>query len=388
MIDFSSKKANNQNLMLSKFFILSCLCVSALGEESLLPLGDYPAQIVPEQVRPFPVPEKGEATNLVDISQRIAKDTLIGVVNQDEIVRQEEELETALKREKLAKKDEILKLTRQKEEIEFILRLPSEERRFATQGGSADPDKRALAHLKEQIELSQQELVQLEPRKRLDFKKKKDTFVIKMPFEGRLQYHFTVPENLTQPCYVDPSQPFATACDDSAFYITIRINNSEISQMNGELFKVTVNVPGGEQLEANFSHKRIEKVGGGGGGQETLVFFFKLPSNERERMYDMLGANLQAKLFFKAPEGTLAIEKVSLAARKEARSTTSWEQLIDICYPGYALVLAGERHLILQKKKPHSTERGQGEATKATTDTEMPAPQPTPTPAPPASTAQ
>lgn len=370
--------------MLSKFFILFCLCTSAMGEDLLLPLGDYPAQIVPEQVRAFPVPEKGEATNLIDVSQRIAKDTLIGVVNQDEIARQEEELETAVKREKLAKKDEILKLTRQREEIEFILRLPSEERRFATQGGTANPDKRALAHLKEQIELSQQELVQLEPRKRLDFKKKKDTFVIKMPFDGRLQYHFTVPENLNQPCYVDPSQPFATACDDSAFYITIRVNNSEISQMSGDLFKVTVNVPGGELLEANFSHKRIEKVGGGGGGQETLVFFFKLPSTERDKTYDMLGANLQAKLFFKAPEGTLAIEKVSLAARPEARNTTSWEQLIDICYPGYALVLAGERHLILQKKKLRSTNHGQAETPEptppTTTDSTMPSPQPSPAP--------
>lgn len=311
-------------------------------------VGTYATRIVPEQIRVFAAPVAGIVTDVVlDPEQRVRRGTIIGKLNKEDIELEREELEVALVKERVEKEEEIDRLLKEREECLFNLSLTKEERLY-----SKDKDKtfetRMLDLLDRKIKLAREELSVSQKRKTEDFEKKTDTFILKMPFDGRLKYVFT-PNADEGEYYVDAGKEIVGVCDDSAFYFSIVISSPEITQLPPESFKFVGELGTGKKIEGTFSHKREEKSSNPA-NPEITTFFFKVGAEDSETMYRMLGVRPLGKLYFSGDENMIFISKIELASRAEAKDAQSWQELLEKVKPDYELVLVGETQIIARKK--------------------------------------
>ena len=92
----------------------------------------FRAKIVPERLRSFVMPADGVVSNWIPADGRVQKDTIIATVNEDEIELERKELEVKILKDRIAKEEELSKLEKQLEEIEFYSSLTREERQYAS----------------------------------------------------------------------------------------------------------------------------------------------------------------------------------------------------------------------------------------------------------------
>lgn len=312
-------------------------------------VGLLPAKIVPEQVATIPM-EAGVISNLADAALHHERGEVIARLNEERTEQEREELELKLAREAVTHKDELRKLEAQRAKVVFYLGLSESERRYATDIKLEDaaPTKASLADIDERIGLLKRELESAPRIRRNEFERAHARNTVKMPFSGRLQYHFTLPAESGGSFEYTPApgQPFASVCDDSAFYITINLSRAELTQLPPENFTVTVALPAGRELKGTYDHRRVEQANGG----DMLVYFFRLPQEQHETAYKMLGSHAQTKLMYEAGEGAVSVSKLELARRPEAAQCENWEQLIERLYPDHSILLIGERDIILQQR--------------------------------------
>ncbi len=309
-------------------------------------VGKFSAKIVPERVGVLNLPDRGTVTDLVDATDRLKAGTVVAVLNKERTETEREDMELQIARERINKKDEVQKLRAQRRKVSFYTSLSPSERRYNTDfKGEEPPTPETLSDIDERISLLERELATMERRKRMEFDRKHEPLTLRMPFDGRLQYHITLPEDLSQPLeYAENSRVFATVCDDSAFYITLNVGDSDLSLLKEQNFSTTVTLPGGEKMHGTYSHRRVERANHGG---DMLVYFFKVPADMHETAYNMLGSNTNAILTYEAGDDVIHISKAELVARPEAASAENWEELINITHPGYGILLVGQRELIL-----------------------------------------
>lgn len=334
------------------FALLAALVACPLQAEVVF-VGKYPAKIVPEQVATLNFTTKGEVTDLVyNTTDRIEKDTVIGVMEKKKTIEAREDMELQLSRERLTKNDEIRKLESQREKLRFYLSLSPSERTFAKDikpEGDEKVSASALKDIDERVALLRQELRTLERRKRAEFEIKYDANTLRMPFTGRLQYHVTLPEEGT-PLLITQTEvlrSFATVCDDSAFYITLNVSNTDLALLPPEQFSANVELPDGKVLAGVFSHRRVEKAGSNG---DMLVYFFKLSEEDHPSAFKMLGSNAMANLLYTPEEGVERVSKIQLLSHPSAPECENWKQLVSIAYPGYVIVVVTERDILIRKQ--------------------------------------
>lgn len=185
-------------------------------------------------------------------------------------------------------------------------------------------------------------------RKREEFERSHLANTLKMPYAGRLQYNVTLPEDRTKPFEhaAVSSQPFATVCDDSAFYITINLSQSELTQLPPQQFTAEVALPDGKKLCGKYDHHRVEH----NGSTDMLVYFFRLPREDSDTAYSMLGSNAKAALVFECGEELRVEGKAQMLNRPEAADCENWEQLVERLFPDCNIVLIAERNIVLRPK--------------------------------------
>lgn len=322
------------------------LCLSAPAEE--VSLGTQAAKIVPEQVAVLTLSERGIVTDFADPGTRLEQGAVVARVNKEKLAQEKEDMELQLARERINKKDELRKLEAEKRKIEFYLNLSDGERKFAkdlTPANGETPTPDSLADLNERMDLLKRELSTIERRKRAEWESKYDSSTLKMPFAGRLQYNVTLPQDQSKPFEnTGMVQTFATACDDSAYYITVNINRSELTQLPAEHFRAEVKLPANRILRGTYAFRRVERANSGG---DMLVYFFKLPAEDHETAHTMLGSNARATLIYNAGEGVQRVRKAALAAHPEASRCENWEELVAVAYPGHQIVIIAERDIII-----------------------------------------
>ena len=301
------------------------------------------AKVLPNKVHAFVMPELGTLSQVVLHTDKLAKDALVGIINASQLARETEELELQLEHERLTQKNTILQLVRQQEEIEFLLSLSKEERKYLGKD-SVDMDKRALQNLKDRIALLEAQL-ELKARKmRADFNKKKENFELRMPFDGKIQYHFPLPHSPEEELRFPPSTLLASVADDSSYYVGINMVNPELIKLHPQALTLLLNLGSGESLKADYSHKRIEKSNQG----ESLVYFFALKKEEFERAHELLGANCIARLFYKTDKPLLYKHKMALVAQNTTQAYTTWDEWVKDNAPKHKILFVGETHLALE----------------------------------------
>ncbi len=313
-------------------------------------VGSFSAKIVPEQATTLAM-ERGTVSDLADASRRLKRGDVIARVNKEKMEREREEMELQISKDQIAKRDEIRKLENQRSKLRFFLNsLTPEERKYAKDvgGDEMQPSQEALDDIEERLSLARQELKRAPERKREDFQRSHESQIVKMPYDGRLQYNITLPEDPTQPFEytASGSQPFATVCDDSAFYITLNLTQSEITQLQPERFTADVALPGGKKLHGTFHHRRVEH----NGSTDMLVYFFRLQSEDHETAYSLLGSNAKAALTYETGEDVRTESKAILLNRPEAAVSENWEDLVEKLFPDYDIVLIAERQIVLRAK--------------------------------------
>lgn len=311
-----------------------------------------PAKIVPEQATTLSL-ENGIISHLADASQRLEAGSIIAVLNEERTAQDREEMELKIAREDMRLRDELRKLETQRSKVEFFLKLSPRERRYANNMGADDmpPTEESLRDIDARVNLIKREMESAPRLKKQEFERSHAKLTLKMPFTGRLQYHFTLPDDTSKPFeYLNlPGRPFASVCDDSAFYITVNLSKAELTQLPEENFSVSINLPEGKILTGAYSHRKVEQNNSGGG--DMLVYFFKVPESEKETAYNMLGSNAKARLVYDAGENVQYVSKLELIAHPEAAECESWEQLVARLYPQHHLVLIGERNIVIRPRK-------------------------------------
>lgn len=324
------------------------LAPTALHAEMVL-VGEYPAKIVPEQVAVLNLPERGTVTDYVDDSRRHPKGTVVAVLNKERTAQEREDMEIQLEREHLNTREELRKLEDQRAKVEFYHSLSPQERKYATElvQGEQVVSSAALEDIDARIRLLRREEQTMERRKRQEFERQHENLTLRMPFDGRLQYNVTMPEDGVQPYeYTGGAvQNFATACDDSAFYVCINMARAELTQLPSERFLVKVTLPGGKSLSGRFDHSRVER----NSSSDMLVYYFRLPDESREIAYSLLGSNAKAVLLYEAGEGTERISKASLVLAPEAAECESWEALVSRVYPHHEVVIVTDRDIVIRR---------------------------------------
>lgn len=335
------------------FIWVAVSCASSLHAEFAV-IGKFPAKIVPEQAATLSFQNKGIVSDLIlDADRRIDKGTVVAVLDKQKTAEAQEDMELQIARERLTKKDEVRKLETQRKKLKFYLDLSDRERQYAKDmkpDDLEDISPSALADIDERIDLLKRELSTMERRKRAEFETKHEANTLRMPFTGRLQYNISMPEDPSQPFeYAQgPTRPFATVCDDSAFYITLNIADTDLSLLPEENFSASVALPGGRQLRGVFAHRRVERANSGG---DMLVYFFRLPEEDHETAYNMLGSNATASLIYTADESVKKVSKATLLAHPAAPECEDWKQLVSIAYPGSVVILIAESDILIRNPK-------------------------------------
>ncbi len=328
--------------------LLALLAVSPLAAESVL-VAKLPAKIVPEQLSVLTLPDRGTVTDLV-AEGHVAAGTTIAVLNKQRMEEEREDMEFTLIKERLNCRDELRKLQKQREELVFYLSLTAEERKFAAEAsknGQEPEQQESLADIDERITLAKRELATMEKRKRDEFERSHEKQTLRMPFNGRLQYNISLPEDITKPFEINGLvQTFATACDDSSYYVTISIARSDLSLLPEKKFSVRVPLPEGRELVGQYAFRRVERSMNSGG--DMLVYFFRLPKEDHETAFGMLGSNTSAQLFFEVDGQVERVSKGQLAAHPEAATCESWEELVGRVYPGAVVVIVAERDVVIR----------------------------------------
>lgn len=310
-----------------------------------------PAKIVPEQAATLAL-ENGIISHLADASGHLEAGTVIAVLNEERTAQEKEELELKMAREELRLRDELRKLEVQRSKVQFYLNLSPRERRYANKMGSDDmpPTEESLRDIDVRVDLLRREMENAPRLLKQEFERNHAKLTLRMPFAGRLQYHFTLPRDTGKPFeYLNlPGRPFASVCDDSAFYITINLSKAELTQLPENNFSVSVDLPEGKVLTGTFSHRKVEQNHSGNG--DMLVYFFKVPEADKETAYKMLGSHAKARLVYDAGENVQYVSKLELIAHPEAAECENWEQLVARLYPQHDLILIGERNIIIRPR--------------------------------------
>ena len=310
-----------------------------------------PAKIVPEQAATLTL-ENGVISHLADASGRLEAGTIIAVLNEERTAQEKEELELKLAREELRLRDELRKLEVQRSKVQFYLNLSPRERRYAGTPGADDmpPTQESLRDIDARVALLKREMENAPRLMQQEFDRNHAKLTLKMPFSGRLQYHFTLPRDPGKPFeFLNlPGRPFASVCDDSAFYITINLSKAELTQLPENNFSVSVSLPEGKIITGTFSHRKVEQSTSGDG--DMLVYFFKVPDADKETAYKMLGSHAKARLVYEAGENVQYVSKLELIAHPEAAECENWEQLVARLYPQHDLILIGERNIIIRPR--------------------------------------
>lgn len=310
-----------------------------------------PAKIVPEQAATLQL-ENGVVTRLADAARHQPAGAVVAVLHEERTAQEREELELKMAREDMRLRDEWRKLEVQRQKVQFYLDLSPRERRFAKGMGADDlpPTPESLRDIDERMALIRREQETAPRLMKQEFERNHAKLTLKMPFAGRLQYHFSLPQDTSRPFeFLNlPGRPFASVCDDSAFYITINLNKAELTQLPEKNFSVSVALPEDKTLTGTFSHRKVEQNVSGKG--DMLVYYFKVPEADKEIAYNMLGSNAKARLVYDAGENVQYISKIELIAHPEAAECDSWEELISRLYPEHSLILIGERNIIIRPR--------------------------------------
>lgn len=300
-------------------------------------------RVAPEQVAAVSAVEPGEVEVCCRESGRVKAGTLLVRINPEELALDEAEMELQISQRRLESENEILKLTREKEEMDFILSLPEKKRLYVTQQMEIKADERAVALLNKRIELAREQLRLQEEKLRSTFDKKAALRVIRMPFDGRVQYHVTVPP-AGERALVASGAPVLTVADDSALYIAVPIADPALAQLPPERLCVRLD---GAGMAADWVHKRVEKSG----QTETLVYYFRVPAPQSHRAWELLGSNLIVELWCRGEENWRYEEKAALALEAGDQPFETWEELVAALRPGYVVVFSGETHLALRPQQ-------------------------------------
>lgn len=306
----------------------------------------FKAKIVPERIRSFVMPADGIVSNWIPEEGRIPKDTIIATVNEDEIELERRDLEVKILKDRIAKEEELSKLEKQLDEIRHYSGYSREEKEYV--GKRPDGSERVVKSVKDKIELTRKELALVEEKPRLDFRRKEEKYILRMPFEGKLQYQFSFPRDNSVSLYLDVGSAIATVCDDSAYYITIAITDPDLTRLPPETLSLAVPMSDGSSLQGTFAFKRVEKNTSGSG--DLLAYFFRLSPKDHERAHAMLGSNCTARLYYTPSEEVFYLNRIRLASSPEGKKCSSWQELLEKVHPDLELIVSGETELIVRKK--------------------------------------
>ncbi len=305
----------------------------------------HAAKILPHRLLMLSCPEDGEITFHSFGQGRIAKGTLLATINDELLAIQEREMEIVIRKRRIEHDEAVQKLRKSREEVEYLQGLPPQKRGFAQSQLKIQVDADALALLDSKIAVLEDTLRLSEDKLRQAARKKREACTLRMPFDGRLQYHLPLPEKEGESLPLPSSVPVATVIDDSCFYLVFAATNPALSKLESSRLRISIDLGGGDILEADWHHSRVEK----GEREETLFYYFLLPEQYNERAFSLLGAHLVAELAYLCPESWLYISKIDLALEAGESPIESWEKFIDTHRPGYKLVFVGETHLCLRK---------------------------------------
>lgn len=307
----------------------------------------YATAVVPHRVQTMPLTPGTYIKICHSGNGIIPKGTLLAKINAEDLALAEEEMRHQQRKNNINAEEALLKLRRQKEELEFIMAQPNERRKFMEARFNTQADRRALDLLNEQIALQEEATRIANTKLQKSFDKEKASHEIKMPFDGKVQFHITPPANKEEHFLATQSGLLLSAVDDSHLFMAISPEESSVVNIPAEQLQLKLVDNSGKGIKAEWHHRKIENKG----RSEKLIYYFVIGEADKEKAWSLMGANLVAELHYKPAEGENLqnVHKAELAA--EAGNTTyeTWAELVAALRPGFEILFIGETHICLRK---------------------------------------
>lgn len=303
-------------------------------------------KVMPERLAAVSAAEGGEVEICCREEGRVKAGTLLARVNPEELALEAAEMELLIAQRKLEMESEVLKLMRQKEEMDFILSLPEKSRLYVSRQMEVKADERTVKLLDQKMALAREQAQLSEQKMRTAFAKKAALRELHMPFDGRMQLNIPAPmEGERVP--VTSGATLLTVADDSALYIAAPMTDPALAQLDTNRLSVHLEAVGRGTLEAKWAHRKVEK----NGQSEALVYYYRVPEEARDYVWELLGSNLIVELWCRGDDDWRYEEKTALAQEAGEQAFETWEEVVAALRPGYAVVFSGETHLALRPQQ-------------------------------------
>lgn len=324
--------------LLSVVGAVVCQMQMAVGEEYVI--SRLQAKIVPENHYTFTMPEGGEVEGWISGEKRARKGDVLLRINPRQLERDEANLKLRLERDRLTMEENLVELERQREELAFLLGLNEKQRQFL-QKDSPKVNHKSLQIIDGKIELEKKRAALERQNALSEFEEKKKRYVVEMPFDGKFQYHFVLPERGLEPVMRSSSDPVVSVIDDSRMYLAVVMFDPDLIHIAPDRLKARVHSGGGNVLVGKFAYQKVEK----GRNEPVLTYFFRLENSQCEEASRMIGANCVASLAYVVKGPFLYKHKLDLIVQAEKSDYHSWEELVSRLYPGYRIEFKGDTHL-------------------------------------------
>lgn len=202
--------------------------------------------------------------------------------------------------------------------------------------------------MKDKIELSKRELSLVEDKPRLDFRKKEEKYILRMPFDGKLQYQFSIPPDNSVALYMDAASPIATVCDDSSYYLTISISDPDLTNLPPESLSLSVPLGDGSALKGVLPSNGWRRMFPAAGNCWRIFPF--APSGACTSPFDA-GFQLHGPSLLHAAGRSVSSQQGEAGFPAGGKKCSSWQELLEKVHPDLELVVNGETELIVRKNE-------------------------------------
>lgn len=303
-------------------------------------LGEYQAQMKPLISIPVAAPSDGEIAFHVSKTRLVLdQDVLWGEIGAEQIASEERELELQTHAEKLRLREDLQKVERELEQVEYMLAEPA--LRELPYQDVVPVSTNLIKQLRGECQLLEEQLAACGEAERFGMEQKNLRSRLVMPFDGELLIYLPVSPSRKK-FRVAANTPIGIMRDMSALYLHIVIRDPQIVGIPPELLFVEYKRDSGVVFIGTFHDTQIAELQ----KQDVLIYRFAFDPKHAVELGSLVGANLTCGLWVKSDREFHSIPKVEVARMIDGKSgIPGWLEAIHELWPTARLLYTGRSHL-------------------------------------------
>jgi hypothetical protein len=303
-------------------------------------LGEFQAQIKPLISIPVVASSDGDIQFHVSTTRlMLDQDVLWGEIGAEQIASEERELELKTGAEKLRLREDLQKVKREIEQVEYmlaepaLLELPFEDRIMVSTN--------LLQRLRNEYRLLEEQLATCGEAERFGMEQKNLRSRFVMPFAGEVLIYLPVSPSRKR-FRVAANTPIGIMRDMSELYLHIVIRDPAMVGIPPEQLFVEYKRDSGRVYIGTFHDAQMTELQ----KQDVLIYRFAFSPAHTAELGNLIGANLTCGLWVQADREFHSVPKLEVARMLDGkRGFPGWGEVVQELWPTARLLYTGRSHL-------------------------------------------